>query len=93
MSVAAASALQMPPGNPPKPDQNQPATEPHGIVERVTRPYKPREIPPNSVANSNRIDSLMRAGNLYLSLEATMTPNRFGGAVKLDLELEIGPQP
>src|SRR5207253_24095 len=47
-------------------------TEPHGVVSRVTKPYKPREIPPNSIANSNRIDSLMRAGNLYLSLEDTV---------------------
>src|SRR5579871_5948631 len=31
-------------------------------------PYQPRTVPPVSVSNSPRIDALLRAGNLYLSL-------------------------
>src|SRR5580765_365255 len=77
LSLLCAFVLLTPSGmlaadNPPKPDQNQPDTEPHGVVSRITKPYKPRELPPNSMANSNRIDALMRAGNLYLSLEDTV---------------------
>src|SRR5438477_13027409 len=33
-----------------------------------TNNYRPRYIPPISVSNSGRADSLIRAGNLYLSL-------------------------
>src|SRR5262249_37145143 len=32
-------------------------------------PYRPRSVPAPSVANSSRLDSLIRAGNLYLSLQ------------------------
>ena len=34
----------------------------------ITRPYEPRYAPPVNVSNSNRIESLLRAGNMYLSL-------------------------
>jgi outer membrane protein TolC len=33
-----------------------------------TKPYETRYTPPINIANSNRIESLIRAGNLYLSL-------------------------
>jgi outer membrane protein TolC len=33
----------------------------------LTRPYRARPVPPISLANTPRIDSLIRAGNLYLS--------------------------
>ena len=36
---------------------------------RVIAPYRGRAVPPVNMSNSNRIDSLMRAGNLYLSLQ------------------------
>ncbi len=35
---------------------------------RFQYPYMPRVVPPVNVSNSLRIDSLLRAGNLYLSL-------------------------
>src|SRR6266446_6796784 len=34
----------------------------------VTEPYRPRVVPPVNVSNSSRIDALLRAGNLYISL-------------------------
>ncbi len=37
-----------------------------------TRKYHPPTIAPADLSNSNRIESLMRAGNLYLSLEDTV---------------------
>ena len=33
----------------------------------LTRPYQPRYVPPINLANSSRLESLVRAGNLYLS--------------------------
>ncbi|HEX4275662.1 MAG TPA: TolC family protein [Bryobacteraceae bacterium] len=35
----------------------------------LTRAYQPRYIPPISLANSSRLDSLIRSGNLYLSAQ------------------------
>src|ERR1035437_115395 len=34
----------------------------------ITQPYQSRAVPPVNVSNSSRIDALLRAGNLYLSL-------------------------
>src|SRR5437867_2290668 len=42
---------------------------PKGGLGWVTRPYQPRYVPPISLANSSRIESLERAGNLYLSAQ------------------------
>src|SRR5437016_10557081 len=36
---------------------------------RFARKYLPTEVPHTSFANSPRLDSLMRAGNIYLSLQ------------------------
>lgn len=36
---------------------------------RVTGRYRTSEKPPNNLANSTRIESLLRAGNLYLSMQ------------------------
>ena len=41
----------------------------HGLFGRVSRPYRLPVVSSNSLANSNRIESLLRAGNLYLSLQ------------------------
>ena len=46
---------------PPKP--NNPPTG------YVTRPYEPKELPPVNVTNTGRIESLLRDGKLYLSLQ------------------------
>src|SRR5579859_5116314 len=42
---------------------------PTGRMGWVTRPYQPRSVPPINLANSPRIESLERAGNLYLSAQ------------------------
>lgn len=40
----------------------------HGFLYRLTRNYRARDIHPVSFEDSPRIDKLMRAGNIYLSL-------------------------
>jgi outer membrane protein len=40
----------------------------HGLLYRMTRSYRVRDVPKVSFADSPRIDALMRAGNIYLSL-------------------------
>ena len=47
----------------------QPEVGPHGVLGRVSDPYRPKAVPPPNLSNSNRLDSLLRAGNLYLSLQ------------------------
>lgn len=41
----------------------------HGGLGWLTRPYQPRYVPPISLANTTRLESLLRAGNLYLSAQ------------------------
>jgi hypothetical protein len=38
-----------------------------GFLNGLTHPYRARSVPPVSLANSSRLESLTRAGNLYLS--------------------------
>jgi outer membrane protein len=45
---------------------------PHWFSPLVAK-YQPKIVPPISVSNSPRIDSLIRAGNLYLSLQDAIT--------------------
>lgn len=40
-----------------------------GKLGWLTRPYQARYIPPINLANSSRFDSLVRAGNLYVSAQ------------------------
>ncbi len=42
---------------------------PRGGLGWLTRPYQQRYIPPINLANSDRIESLIRAGNLYLTAQ------------------------
>src|ERR1700723_1694694 len=42
---------------------------PKGGLGWLTRPYQARQIPPINLANSSRFDSLIRAGNLYVSAQ------------------------
>ncbi|MDE3195433.1 MAG: hypothetical protein KGN84_03760, partial [Acidobacteriota bacterium] len=39
----------------------------HGPLGWLTNPYRQRSVPPVNLANTSRVESLMRAGNLYLS--------------------------
>jgi outer membrane protein len=43
--------------------------QPTGGLGWLTRPYRPRIVPPINLANSNRLEALVRAGNLYLSAQ------------------------
>ncbi|MDE3166559.1 MAG: TolC family protein [Acidobacteriota bacterium] len=54
---------------PPAPGSQRPMKESGGIVGWVTGPYRPAVPPQDNMANSGRLDALMRAGNLYLSLQ------------------------
>jgi len=38
-----------------------------GFIGWLTDPYRPRYIPPVNLANTSRLDALIRAGNLYLT--------------------------
>ena len=67
-----------------------PATGPRGWVGKFSGPYRRREIPPPSLGNSNRLESLLRAGNLYLSLQDCIAL-----ALENNLDIQIqryGPQ-
>jgi outer membrane protein TolC len=44
-------------------------TESHGWFGKMTFPYKTKRIPPPNMANSGRLEALLRAGNMYLSLQ------------------------
>src|SRR5665213_2613172 len=50
----------------------------------VEQPYRSRVVPPVNVSNSSRIDSLLRAGNLYLSLSDSIAL-----ALENNLDVEI----
>src|ERR1019366_3875214 len=57
---------------------------------KFSGPYRRREIPPPSLGNSNRLESLLRAGNLYLSLQDCIAL-----ALENNLDIQIqryGPQ-
>jgi outer membrane protein len=63
---------------------------PEGDFARVTRPYRPVQVPPISLANSGRLDSLLRAGKIYLSLQDAIAL-----ALENNIDIEIqryGPQ-
>ena len=49
--------------------QTEPVTHPSGRFSRVTGVYRPSEVAPIRLNNSNRLEALLRAGNLYLSLQ------------------------
>jgi len=51
----------------------------------ITRPYEARTVPPVNVSNSGRLDSLVRAGTLYLSLADAIA---LALENNLDIELE-----
>ncbi|MCU1238181.1 MAG: outer rane efflux protein, partial [Candidatus Solibacter sp.] len=99
LAVLCAFLLLLPSGgfaaDPPQAPQSQPGpgagapqpvtTERGGILGRVTGPYRPVTEPSNNLANSTRIESLLRAGNLYLSLQDAI-------ALSLENNLDIAIQ-
>jgi len=55
-----------------------------GSFTRFTRPFRARSVPPVSLANSPRLESLLRAGNLYLSAQDAVAL-----AVENNLDIEV----
>lgn len=45
------------------------STEGGGWLNSLTKKYKPGYVPPVDISNSSRLDQIIRAGNLYLSLD------------------------
>src|SRR5689334_23990334 len=73
--VAAPPAMfaadpQQSPAPPPAPGSQPPMTEDSGGIKGwITGPYRAKEVPQNNLNDTPRIEALMRAGNLYLSLQ------------------------
>lgn len=64
--------------------------EPQGFLDKLKHPYKVREVMPIRLANSNRLDSLLRAGKVYLSLRDAIA---LALENNLDIELQrYGPE-
>lgn len=58
-------------------------------ISRVTSPYRAKELAPLNLGNSSRLESLVRAGRLYLSLQDTIA---LALENNLDIELQrLGP--
>jgi outer membrane protein len=55
-----------------------------GPLSRFTRPFRARSVPPVNLANSPRLESLLRAGNLYLSAQDAVAL-----AVENNLDIEV----
>jgi len=72
------------PENAPPPTPQLESDQPHWY-SGFTHNYTPRIVPPVSLSNSTRLDSLMRAGKLYLSLSDAIA---LAVENNLDVELE-----
>jgi len=55
-----------------------------GPLVRFTRPFRARPVPPVNLANSSRLESLMHAGNLYLSAQDAVAL-----AIENNLDIEV----
>jgi outer membrane protein len=55
-----------------------------GPLLRLTRPFRARPVPPANLTNTNRMESLMHAGNLYLSAQDAVAL-----AVENNLDIEV----
>lgn len=64
--------------------QTSVANEPATFWERLTHNYRQREVGPINMSNSGRLESLIRAGNLYLSL-----PDAIALALENNLDVEL----
>src|ERR1700728_791287 len=61
--------------------QIEPST---GGLVWLTPPYQPRNVPPINLANSDRIEAVVRGGNLYLSAQDVIAL-----ALENNLDIEI----
>ncbi len=55
-----------------------------GRLGWLTRPYRPRTVPPINLSNTARLESLVRAGNLYLSAQDVVAL-----AIENSLDVEV----
>jgi outer membrane protein len=69
IAVLCALLLIAPAGSFAADPPQQQANAGNSLIQRITGPYRPTEAPPIRLANSARLESLLRAGNLYLSLQ------------------------
>src|SRR5882724_9078060 len=60
------------------------AQEGQGFISHITTNYRPRPVAPVKLSNSSRLESLIRAGNLYLSLQDTIAL-----ALENNLDIEL----
>ncbi len=81
-SIAVLCALLV--AAPPSFAQQPPPPERPRWYSGVTQPYEARPLAPVNVSNSSRIDALLRAGNLYLSLSDAIAL-----ALENNLDVEI----
>jgi len=87
--VAPGVFGQQPPAQP-QPQSKEDTRGPQLDTERphwysgITKPYESRYVPPVNVSNSTRLDSLLRAGKLYLSLSDAIAL-----ALENNLDIEI----
>jgi outer membrane protein len=88
-STGPASSSQSTPPSAPQPAQNElihsnDYSEPRGSFPKLLQPYKPQELAQPNLGNSPRIDSLMRDGKIYLSIDDAVAL-----ALENNLDLEI----
>jgi len=58
--------------------------ERHSFINRITDPYRRRQVAPVNLSNSSRLEALLRAGRLYLSLQDTIAL-----ALENNLDIEL----
>ena len=88
-SAAPAPSSQAAPPTAPLPEQPQAIhlkdySQPRAAFPHVLQPYTPQELPQPTLSNSPRIDSLMREGKIYLSIDDAVAL-----ALENNLDLDI----
>ena len=73
-SASVQSTPQTPPPSVPQPTQSETIhlrdySRPRSAFPNVIEPYKGQDLPASNMGNSPRIDSLMREGKIYLSID------------------------
>src|SRR5215471_13251610 len=83
--LAPSAGAQSSPGQTPSGTSNPPQFERgEGPFASLTRPYRRPRVAPIDLANSNRLEALLRAGKLYLSLQDTLAL-----ALENNLDIEL----
>ena len=88
-AAAPAPSSQAAPPAAPQPEQPQAIhlkdySQPRAAFPHVLHPYMPQELPQPTLSNSPRIDSLMRDGKIYLSIDDAVAL-----ALENNLDLDI----